>query len=161
MEQSVNPAPNVDPPLGFWPAKVDDKGRLKLPVNFASYLTALQATKVFITTLDKVTGKIYTIPTWNGNVKLLDAPGPKRQWGKDLVTVANKYGADGELDANGRLVLPTEMRRTLGLENSQVWLSAGDGVITIREQKVHEAVCSSAEQNLAEKVGHFEETGLK
>lgn len=152
----------VDPPRGLWGAKVDDKGRLKLPANFAQYLTALQAEKVFITSMDESTGKIYTIPVWNENVKLLESgSGEQRAWGKQLLFRANHNGADAELDQQGRLLLPSEMRRKLGFENAQVYLEAYDGLFNIYSQKVHDEMMRLSDEDRHTKLAHFEEKGLR
>ncbi|MCC6362441.1 MAG: hypothetical protein IT165_02900 [Bryobacterales bacterium] len=152
----------VDPPRGLYPAKVDEKGRLKLPTNFAGYLAALQATKVFVTSLDQTTAKVYTIPVWNENVNLLqNGGGENRNWGKDILLLANILGADAELDSAGRLLLPTELRRMLGLENAPVWLEAYEGLINIYSQQVFEEKRRRAQENLQAKLQFMEGLGLK
>ena len=50
---------SVEYPRGIYPAKVDDKGRLKLPADFHRYLTEIGATKVFVTSFDERVGRIY------------------------------------------------------------------------------------------------------
>lgn len=160
MDQ-VPAAPHVDPPRGFFSVKVDDKGRLKLPTDVWEYLKALGTHKVFITSLDNVTGKIYTIPVWNQNVNLLLSAGQNRQWGKDILTVANMYGQDVEPDVQGRLVLPTELRRSLEMENAQVWLEAFHGFINIYNERTYQERLRKALLNLTEKVEFFEGLGLK
>ncbi|HUQ94323.1 MAG TPA: hypothetical protein VM120_21765 [Bryobacteraceae bacterium] len=162
MQESLKAQPVVDPPRGFWPAKVDDKGRLKVPTNFITYLTALQANKLFITSLDETTAKVYTIPTWTENVRILQhASGDNRQWAKDVLFQADYLGADAELDSGGRLLLPTELRRLLGFENSQVYLQAQDGLINIFNQQVFEEKRKKAKENLQTKVEYVEGLGVK
>lgn len=154
--------PVVDPPRGLFPAKVDDKGRLKLPANFIAFLNALQASKVYITSTDRVTAKIYSTDSWSANVRLLEnLPGEQRQWGKDILFLADELGEEGSMDGQGRVLLPTSLRRTLGLENSEVWLQAGDGLINIYSQQVMEARRKRALENLQSKVEFAEGVGLK
>jgi len=45
----------------MYPARVDDKGRLKLPVGFQQYFAGLQEKKLFVTSLDRRIGQIYSI----------------------------------------------------------------------------------------------------
>jgi MraZ protein len=156
------PRPVIDTPRGLFPAKVDDKGRLKLPATFSTFLTALQASKVYITSTDRVTAKIYSMESWASNVKLLEnLPGEKRQWGKDILFLADELGEEGSVDGQGRLLLPTNLRRALGLESSEVWLQAGDGLINIYSQQVMEARRQRALENLQAKVEFAEGEGLK
>ena len=42
-----------EPPNGMYPARVDDKGRLKLPVGFQEYISGLPEKKLFVTSLDR------------------------------------------------------------------------------------------------------------
>jgi len=49
----------VEPPLGAYPATVDEKGRLKLPVNFKEYLESLEDGRLFVTTTDKRIARVY------------------------------------------------------------------------------------------------------
>lgn len=162
METSVAPITVVlNSPRGLWPTKVDDKGRMKVPAEFIWYLAGLQAKQLFVTSLDRTTAKVYTISAWNTNVSLLQSAGDKKSWGKDLLFLANELGEDTELDGQGRILLPTNLRRLLGLENSQVWLEAYDGVINVYSQAVFEARQKAAMENLAEKLEYMENLGLK
>jgi MraZ protein len=154
--------PIVDPPRGLFPAKVDDKGRLKLPSNFITFLNALQASKVYMTSTDRATAKIYSMDSWSKNVQILEnLPGEQRQWGKDILFLADEWGEEGTLDQQNRLLLPTTMRRALELESSEVWLQAGDGLITIYSQAQMEARRKRASENLLTKVEFAEGVGLK
>ncbi|MBV6431888.1 MAG: Transcriptional regulator MraZ [Bryobacteraceae bacterium] len=161
---STPPSPTrIDPPLGLHPAKVDEKGRLKLPVQFASYLTALQATKVFVTCLDLTlklpTLKVYTLPVWMANKDLMT--NRAGAVGEQVLLCANLYGDLSEMDSAGRLLLPTTLRRRLGIENAQVWMEAHDGVFLVYSQQVLEEKCREAEEDLAAKIAYLRELGLK
>ena len=58
---------NVEPPHSIAQARVDDKGRLKLPAEFLEYLKKLGVDKVFITTVDRELARIYPISVWKAN----------------------------------------------------------------------------------------------
>jgi MraZ protein len=66
VEANPRPAP-VEPPRGTYQARVDEKGRLKLPAVFQQYLTDLGETKVFVTSLDVRIARIYPISVWKEN----------------------------------------------------------------------------------------------
>ena len=55
---------SVEHPRGIYPARIDEKGRLKLPADFHRYLTEIGATRVFVTSFDERIGRIYPIPVW-------------------------------------------------------------------------------------------------
>ena len=61
-----------EPPHSIAQASVDDKGRLKLPAEFVTYLKAVDGVKVFITTLDFRQVRIYPLPVWKRNASLFD-----------------------------------------------------------------------------------------
>jgi len=139
----------VRTPRGILTAKVDERGRLKLPQALVTYLTDLGAQDVFITSLDRVTAKIYT-----NSVEY-------SQWGKDILFVANDLGEDAALDSQGRLLIPTSLRKLMGMENAQVWLETGKGVITFYNEQVYKAKSERAQHNLEQKVEHVEGSGVK
>ena len=66
MDLDARPT-GVEPPRGFHGARVDEKGRLKLPSVFQQYLKSLGEETVFITTLDMSTLRIYPISLWKQN----------------------------------------------------------------------------------------------
>ena len=120
-----------EPPNGLYPARVDDKGRLKLPVGFQEYISGLPEKKLFVTSLDRRIGQIYPIAVWRENKKLLNEfrVNPKAAARSDFN--AQDLGADSEMDNQGRVLLPPEMRRELGIENQSVRLFAHKGRIEI------------------------------
>ena len=117
-----NPASPVEAPRGFLSARVDEKGRLKLPASIAQYLEGYGERKVFITTLNGSTARIYPISVWRETERLLEEPGDDTEDKEDIAFTAYHFGSDDEMDAQGRVLVPTELRRTLKLENEQVFL---------------------------------------
>ena len=162
MDQSPQMTKVVRTPRGILTAKVDERGRLKMPQALVSYLTDLGAQDVYITSLDRVTAKIYTNSVWEHNREILEnLTGEHSQWGKDILFVANDLGGDETLDGQGRLLIPAALRKLMGMENAQVWLEAGKGVITFYNEQVYRAKSERAQQNLAAKVEHVEGAGVK
>ena len=130
MDEKPNTTP-VDPPHGFYPARVDEKGRLKLPSAFQQYLKDLGEVKVFVTTLDVSTVRIYPTSVWKANLKFLEelaSEDPEKA--ENVAFLANHFGADSEIDTQGRILVPQELRRKLNLENQPVWLQAYKGRIS-------------------------------
>src|SRR5579872_5041796 len=113
---------SVEPPLGIFQAKCDEKGRMKLPSEFATYLKALSVDKIFITTVDLRLARLYPKPVWQSNINLFDAGGDDAEIAEDVAFIANLYGAYSEIDEVGRILFPTELRRKLEFEKQPVWL---------------------------------------
>jgi MraZ protein len=157
VEEPAKPTP-VEPPRGVYPARVDEKGRLKLPVNFQQYLGN---EKLFITTLDTRIARIYPISVWEQNEKLLFDQTDDTDAAEDLAFVANHFGADGDIDSQGRILLPTELRRALNLENQPVRLDYFQGAINVVSEPVYEERQKRAMADLGEKLKAMKKKGLK
>ena len=159
-EQGTN-SPRPTPPRGIFSARVDDKGRLKLPSVFSEYFKALNVDTVFITTLDLLQARIYTNPAWEHNENLFAKAGDASQDMQDIAFIANHYGADSEIDAQGRVLFPTELRRELKLEGQQVWLDYFNGRINVFDKERHDERMQRARVNLLDKLKTLERDGLK
>jgi MraZ protein len=150
----------AEPPHSIASAKVDDKGRLKLPSESLDWCRKSNIVKVFVTTLDKRTFRIYSIPGWKSTLNLLEGPGEHAKAGADLSLIAKVFGGDAEIDAQGRILLPAALRTLLGLESQPVWLNHVAGRIDGATNKVHETRMQNAETNLDDKVETFLKLGL-
>jgi MraZ protein len=155
----VNQFATADHPRGTYSARVDDKGRLKLPADFHKYLTEIGAVKVFVTSFDKRIGKIYPIPVWKEIEIKLEAGNGNGRKGKALLFVANDLGGDAEIDGQGRMLIPAELRRELKLENEQVRLKYYRGGIEFQNSGVYEEEKRRTEQEAAEALRIFEDDG--
>lgn len=151
----------MDPPRGTLSGRVDDKGRLKLPAAVVQYLEALGERKVFITTLNVSTALIYPISVWRETENMLQQPGDDADVRSDVAFVANHYGEDTEIDAQGRVLMPTTLRRELELEKDDVHLLCFKQRIEVFGSKVYEERLSRARTNLADKVSALEKKGVR
>ena len=151
--------PQNEPPNGMYPARVDDKGRLKLPVGFQEYFAGLPEKKLFVTSLDRRIGQIYPIANWREAKKFLYGQTENSKPARRIAFNAQDLGADSEMDNQGRVLLPPEMRRELGIENQSVRLFHYKGRIEIlsetiyQERKREAAGSSEADLETLEGVG--------
>jgi DNA-binding transcriptional regulator/RsmH inhibitor MraZ len=153
-------AAKVEPPLGIFTAKCDDKGRLKFPADFLTYLKGMAVEKVFITTVDLKLVRIYSKDVWERNQILFQAAGDDAEIAQDIAFIANLYGAYSEIDDSGRVLVPTELRRKLEIEGQPVWLDYFNGRINVFGKKVYEERMQRAMVNLGDKVKAFEKKGF-
>jgi len=130
-------APLFEPPNGMYPARVDDKGRLKLPVGFQQYFAGLAEKKLFVTSLDRRIGNIYLNSVWRKNQQFFNENRGLAAESKRIAFNAHDLGSDSEMDAQGRILLPPEMRRELGIENQSVRLFAYKGHIQILSETIY------------------------
>jgi MraZ protein len=130
--------PQNEPPNGMYPARVDDKGRLKLPVGFQEYFAGLPEKKLFVTSLDRRIGQIYPIANWREAKKFLYGQTENSKPARRIAFNAQDLGADSEMDNQGRVLLPPEMRRELGIENQSVRLFHYKGRIEILSETIYQ-----------------------
>ncbi len=158
--QPGSPA-GIEAPRGFFPARVDEKGRLKLPSVIAEYVAALGDQKVFVTTVDGSTARIYPISAWRRNEILLEEGGDDTDLKEDVAFVAYHFGADSDVDAQGRVLMPTELRRTLHMEGEQDHLRCFKQRIEVIGDDVYKERPAKAMSGLGEKVQDLGKKGLR
>jgi MraZ protein len=91
-------------------ARIDDKGRLKVPTIFRTIIQDQQGPDVFVTSLTGECVRIYPMPVWlEIERKLTQVPDnhPSRLKFLDRV---NYFGQASELDGQGRIVIPPHLR---------------------------------------------------
>jgi len=152
----------VEPPRGFFSAHIDDKGRLKFPVELQQYFAAIGDEKYFVTSVDDRIARIYPISVWKGNEKVLEQLATEDPDAAEaLAFVANDYGAETKVDPQGRMTLPTDLRRALSLENQEVRLDCSQGAINIYSKAEYEARKQKAKDMLADKLKAAKLKGFK
>lgn len=151
----------VEAPRGFLGARVDEKGRLKLPAAIVQYLEAFGEKKVFITTLNGSTARIYPISVWRETEQFLEEAGEDTEEREDVAFVAYHYGADDEVDGQGRVLVPAELRRALKIENEQVFLRCFKQRIDVLGRDIYEQRLSSAMNGLDGKVQDLVKKGMR
>jgi MraZ protein len=96
-------------------AKIDDKGRLKIPNAFRSLIEKEHGSELFVTSLTGDEVRIYPMPVWVAlEQRLAQMPSthPARLRFLDRV---NYFGQMAEIDAQGRVVIPARLRESAEL----------------------------------------------
>ncbi len=95
---------------GSAPARVDEKGRLKVPSLFRAQIEEAFGPELFVTSLHGKNVLLYPLPMWRAlEEKLALLPAVHRAKNKFLERV-NYYGQDGTLDGQGRVLIPQILR---------------------------------------------------
>jgi transcriptional regulator MraZ len=150
----------VEPPRGMYPARLDDKGRLKLPASFQQFFSALREKKLFVTSLDRRIAQIYPMAVWRENEKFFDSYREDPKIARNVAFNAADLGSESEMDAQGRVLFSPELRRELGIENQPVRLFAYRGRIEVLSEKIYEERKREAGQTAADDVAKLEGAGL-
>jgi len=168
MSDESRSTPAVPAPLGIYPARVDERGRLKLPSDFQDFLKAVfliegSEHRVFITSLDLRTIRIYPLSLWKFNENLLEQETEDPETAADLAFLGKDMGAASELDSQGRVLLPVPLRELLDLEGEPVpvYLDCYKGRISVLTEEVYQAQRARARENAAEKLSRMEKRGLR
>jgi MraZ protein len=91
-------------------ARIDAKGRLKLPNVFRALLEERYGRELFLTSLSGEDVRIYPMPVWlEIEEKLAKMPSTHPSKLRFLDRV-NYYGQIGSLDAQGRVLIPSRLR---------------------------------------------------
>jgi MraZ protein len=95
---------------GNSPAKIDDKGRLKVPNGFRALIQKDHGSELFVTSLTGQSVRIYPMPIWlemETRISKMPSTHPSRQKFLDRV---NFYGSMAELDVQGRVLIQPRLR---------------------------------------------------
>jgi MraZ protein len=91
-------------------ARIDDKGRLKVPNTFRSLLESKYGRELFLTSLTGEYVRVYPTPVWleiEQKLSKMPSTHPSKLRFLDRV---NYFGQTAELDSQGRVLIPAHLR---------------------------------------------------
>lgn len=138
MDEQLQLPVKSEPPRGMYPSRLDDKGRCKMPAAFQQYLSALSEKRLFVTSLDRRIAQIYPMEVWRQNEKFFENYRENPSLAKKIAFNAADLGVEAEMDAQGRITFPPELRRELALEDQTIRLYAYKGRIEILSERIYE-----------------------
>lgn len=97
---------------GNSPAKIDDKGRLKVPTGFRVAMQEAHGRDLFVTSLTGESVRVYPMPVWleiERRLAQMPSTHPARLKFLDRV---NFFGQVAELDDQGRVLIPARLRES-------------------------------------------------
>jgi len=159
----VESAPQIplrEAPRGMYSARLDDRGRLKLPADFQKYLDIFRD-KYFVTSLDRKVARIYPMHLWRENEALFEHYHDDPTVSQNLAFTANELGSETEMDAQGRILFSPELREALGIDQQQVRLYYHRGRIDVLSESVFEARKKQASASPEEDLKKLEQAGLR
>jgi MraZ protein len=96
---------------GNYPAKVDEKGRLKIPALFLEGLKEY-GSQFYITSPDGESARIYPIKVWTQIEEKLAGVSSQNRAKRKFLMRTSYYGQSAELDGQGRVLLPAVLRES-------------------------------------------------
>lgn len=122
--------------MGHSPAKIDEKGRLKVPADFRKVIEDKYGKECFITSTDGERALVYPLPVWfEFQARLAKVPSTSQAKQKLLERV-NYFGQVGSLDTQGRITVPAVLRDVAGIADEVVVLGSQDHLIVWNEEKM-------------------------
>jgi MraZ protein len=100
---------------GNYTARIDSKGRLKIPTPFRRLVEERHGTGVYVTSLTGENVRIYPLPEWEAieqRLALLPSMDPAR---RKFLDRTNYYGQQSEMDSQGRVLIHPLLRRSSGI----------------------------------------------
>lgn len=159
--EPVTVASPVELPRGRYPGRLDDKGRLKLPVDFAQFFNSLPERKLHLTSLDRRIATLYPIAEWRANEKFFDTFTKNPAAAKNILFNARDLGADVEMDGQGRITVHPDLRRELGMEDQPLHLMAEKGHVQILTEPLYQERKRKALERTAADLELLEMEGLR
>lgn len=100
---------------GNYTARIDPKGRLKVPTAFRRYIEDKHGGEFYVTSLTGENVRIYPLPEWESieqRLALLPSMDPAR---RKFLDRTNYYGQQATLDGQGRLLIHPLLRKSAGV----------------------------------------------
>ena len=102
---------------GNHPAKVDEKGRLKLPAAFKQLLDAQHVTQFYITSTDGKSAEIWPLSEWEKREAQLAEFSTLDDAVQKYLNLTSYYGQQVEIDNQARVLLPQILRTKAKLDS--------------------------------------------
>jgi MraZ protein len=121
---------------GTHEAKVDEKGRLKLPADFMKQISEKSyGPKFFITSRDGKTTEIWPMQEWEieeaKKAALPEEDAAKTTW----MRFVNYFGGDVEIDKQDRVMLSKKVRESFNLANAEVVVTGQQRFLLVQTEE--------------------------
>lgn len=97
---------------GNYTARMDSKGRLKVPTPFRRFVEEKHGTGVYVTSLTGESVRIYPLPEWEAieaRLSLLPSMDPAK---RKFLDRSNYYGQQTSMDTQGRVLIHPLLRKS-------------------------------------------------
>lgn len=161
MEVSVEPIVR-EKLKGHWNARLDDKGRMKLAAEILAYFDKEADKRVFLTSVYDDIISIYPNRVWQQNLRVMAqvAEGEDPDFSESLEFLANSSGGNSEIDSQGRLLIPADIRAASLLDDQQLILVPAKERIDIYTVSQFEERRKRAQEQLADARKALQRRGL-
>jgi MraZ protein len=96
--------------LGNSPAKIDDKGRIKIPTAFRAPIERQFGREFFVTSTNGRFVRLYPLPVWLSILEKLSRVSSFNPAASRFLDAVNYFGAHASMDRQGRLLIQPLLR---------------------------------------------------
>ena len=100
---------------GNFPAKIDEKGRIKVPAGFRKLVEDKYGLDLYVTSLTGENVLIYPLSEWEEIESKLLAPPKMKPEKVKFLRNANYYGQEAQMDKQGRVLIQPRLRERAGM----------------------------------------------
>ena len=103
---------------GSTTAKIDDRGRIKIPADFRRSIEERYGNQVFVTSVDGQFVRVYPHEVWHeieSKLATLPTMNPART---KFLNVVNYWGQMSTMDKQGRILIPPQLREAAALDGT-------------------------------------------
>ncbi|MBI3941122.1 MAG: division/cell wall cluster transcriptional repressor MraZ [Acidobacteria bacterium] len=100
---------------GNFPAKIDEKGRIKIPAEFRKFIEDKYGVDLYVTSLTGNNVLVYPLSEWEEIEAKLSAPPKMKPEKVKFLRNANYYGQLAQMDKQGRVLIRPLLRQGAGM----------------------------------------------
>ena len=123
---------------GNHPAKIDEKGRLKLPSAFKQLVDAANVTQFYITSPDGKRAEIWPLPEWEKRETVLAESSTMDEAVEKYLNMTSYYGQQVEMDTQARVLLPQILRSAAKLDAVEVTVFGKMTYLEVHNREIFE-----------------------
>lgn len=101
---------------GSYSARVDEKGRLKIPAAFLAPLRENYSGQFFVTSVSGQFARVYPLEVWNQIEERLAQVSSTNRAKKKFLNLVSYYGQVVSMDKQGRVLIPSVLRESAAMK---------------------------------------------
>ena len=128
-------------PLGSFTTRCEENGRIRISSPWIHFFTHdLKDNKVFSTSLDGTTIRVYPESIWRANLALFQKLNAQSADVQRVLRLANHFGAESAIENHGKILIKPELRNKLGIVGTDVVGTGANGVIFVHRKADHDSL---------------------
>ena len=128
---------------GNAPAKIDEKGRIKVPTRFRSLLETQYGREFFVTSTNGRCVEIYPLPVWTAILENMSRISRFHPVAGRYLDAVNFYGCPATMDRQGRILIQSLLREKAGMNGEVSVLGKNDHLVVWNRERIEDRLESN------------------